>query len=271
MNRAALSAESTKRTPPFCRGWLATIADRAPVDPRVADDELLRPAGVHLAERVGVGERLDQVLDVEGGLLVAGDDLRDAALGGGLGRRRRRRLLAPAARHVGEVALREVDRVLVGLHQEVAAARDAGVHLRPAHLLEGHLLADHHLGHPRRAEVHRGVALAHDHDVAEGRDVGAAGGGGPEEQADLRHPPREDDLVVEDPPGPAAAGEHLHLVGDPRAGGVDEVDHRHLELQRPLLDPEDLLDRLRPPGTRLHRRVVRHQRRPGGRRSAPGR
>ena len=25
-------------------------------------------------------------------------------------------------------------------------------------------------------EVHRGVAVAHDHDVAEGRDVGAAGG-----------------------------------------------------------------------------------------------
>ena len=28
-------------------------------------------------------------------------------------------------------------------------------------------------------------------------------------------------------PGAAAAGEHLHLLGDARAGGVDEVDHRH--------------------------------------------
>ena len=144
--------------------------------------------------------------------------------------------------------------------QEVAAAGDAGVHLRPAHLLERDLLADHHLGHPRRAEVHRGVALAHDHDVAEGRDVGAAGGRGPEQQADLRHPAGEPHLVVEDPPGAAAAREHLHLVGDPRAGRVDQVDHRHLELQRPLLDPEDLLDRLRPPRARLHGRVVGHQR-----------
>ena len=29
-------------------------------------------------------------------------------------------------------------------------------------------------------------------------------------------------------PGSPPAGEHLHLLGDPRAGGVHEVDHRHL-------------------------------------------
>jgi len=38
------------------------------------------------------------------------------------------------------------------------------------------VLADHHLGHPRRAQVHGGVAVAHDDHVAEGGDVGAAGG-----------------------------------------------------------------------------------------------
>ena len=121
------------------------------------------------------------------------------------------------------------------------------------------VLADHHLRHPRRAQVHRGVALAHDHDVAEGRDVGAAGGARAEQQADLRHLAGEPHLVVEDPPGAAAAGEHLHLVGDPRPGRVDQVDHRHLQAQRPFLDAEDLLDRLRPPGAGLDGRVVGHQ------------
>ena len=51
-------------------------------------------------------------------------------------------------------------------------------------------------------------------------------------------------------PGAAAAGEHLHLLGDPRAGGVDEVDHRHPQAQRALLDADDLLDRLRAPRAR---------------------
>ena len=134
------------------------------------------------------------------------------------------------------------------------------MHPRAAHLLEGDLLADHHLGHARRAEVHRRVALAHDHDVAERRDVGAAGSARPEQHADLRHDARELDLVVEDPPRAAAAGEHLHLLGDPRARRVHEVDHRDLERQRAFLDAQDLLDRLRPPRAGLDRGVVRHQR-----------
>ena len=65
-------------------------------------------------------------------------------------------------------------------------------------------------------------------------------------------------LGVEDLPGAAAAGEHLHLVGDPRAGAVDEVDHRDPQRQRALLDADDLLDGLGPPRAGLHRRVVGH-------------
>ena len=67
---------------------------------------------------------------------------------------------------------------------------------------------------------------------------------------------------MEDPAGAAPPREHLDLVGDPRPGRVDEVDHRHLQAQGPLLNPEDLLDRLRAPGPGLDRRVVRHQRDP---------
>ena len=109
-------------------------------------------------------------------------------------------------------------------------------------------------------EVHRGVALAHDHDVAERRDVGAAGGGRAEQHAHLRHAARQAHLVVEDAARAAAAGEHLHLVGDARAGRVDEVDHRHVVAQRLLLDAQDLLDGLGAPGAGLHGRVVGHQR-----------
>ena len=108
--------------------------------------------------------------------------------------------------------------------QVVAAARHRRVHAGAAHLLEGHLLADDLLGHPRRAQVHRRVALDHDHDVAEGRDVGAAGSRRAEQAADLRHPAGELHLVVEDPARAPAAREELHLVGDAGAGGVDQVD-----------------------------------------------
>ena len=177
----------------------------------------------------------------------------------GLARRDRGGLLAKARRHVGEVVLGDADRLGVGLGEEVPAARDAGVHPRSAHLLERDLLADHHLRHSRRAEVHRRVAVAHHDDVAEGRDVGAAGRRRPEEHADLRDATRHPDLVVEDPPGAAAAGKHLHLVGDPGAGRVDEVDHRQLQAQGPLLDADDLLDRLRAPRPGLDGRIVRHQ------------
>ena len=194
-------------------------------------------------------------------VLVLGDQLADRRRAGRRrgGRPGRRRVL-PVRREVAEVAPRELDPLLVGLHEEVPAAGDAGVHPRAAHLLERDVLADHHLGHPRRAEVHRRVAVAHDHDVAERRDVGAAGRARAEQDADLRHRARELDLVEEDPAGVAAAGEHLHLLGDPRAGRVDEIDHRHAVGERGLLDPEDLLDRLRPPRAGLHRGVVGHER-----------
>ena len=144
----------------------------------------------------------------------------------------------------------------------MAAARHGGVHAGAAHLLERHLLADHHLRHARRAEVHRRVALAHDHDVAEGGDVGAARRRRAEEHAHLRHHARQLHLVVEDPARAAAAGEHLDLVGDARAGRVDQVDHRDPVLERLLLDAEDLLDRLGAPRAGLDGRVVRHQRDP---------
>ena len=142
----------------------------------------------------------------------------------------------------------------------MCAARDARVHARAAHLLQAHPLTDHHLGHARRAQIHRSVALAHDHHVAECRYVGAAGSAGPEQHAHLRNHARQAHLVVEDSARAAAAREHLHLLGYARARRVDQVHQWCAQGQRSLLHAQDLLHRLRPPRAGLDRGIVGHQR-----------
>ena len=127
-----------------------------------------------------------------------------------------RRLLAGSLRHVTEIGLRELDRPLVVVHQRIPKAAVGGMHPSAAQLLERHFLADHDLDHARRAEVHRGVAFDHDHDVAESRDVGTACRRRTEQHADLWHHARQLHLVEEDAPRMAPAGEHFDLVGDAR-------------------------------------------------------
>ena len=177
---------------------------------------------------------------------------------GGARRGGRRRARPRVLGQVGQVVARGRQAGGLVLHQKVAAARDLAVHARAAHLLERHLLADHHLGHARRAQVHRGVALDHEHDVAERRDVGAARRRRPEQQADLRDRARQPHLVAEDAPGVAAAREHVDLIGDARAGRVDQIEQRDPQPAGGLLDADDLLDRARAPRAGLHRRVVGH-------------
>ena len=134
------------------------------------------------------------------------------------------------------------------------------MHPGPAHLLKRGLLLDHHLHHPGAAQVHRGVAVHHDHVVAERGDIGAPRRRRAEQGAQLRDRARGAHLSVKDLPGAAAAGEHVHLVGDPGACRVHQVDHRNPRGVGLLDDPDDLLDGACPPGARLDRGVVRHQR-----------
>src|ERR1035437_4302710 len=96
--------------------------------------------------------------------------------------------------------------------------------------------------------------------VAERGDVGATGGGWTEEDAQLRHLTGEPHLHAEDAPRMTPAGEHRDLVGDPRPGGIDQVHQGDLQPLRGLEDAHDLLDRARPPRSRLDRRVIRHHR-----------
>ena len=60
-------------------GLVRDDPDRVPVQARVADDELLRPARVDLQQRVLVDERRDQRLHVERLVLVRGDQARRSA------------------------------------------------------------------------------------------------------------------------------------------------------------------------------------------------
>ena len=170
---------------------------------------------------------------------------------------RRRKL--PVARQVGEVGTHRSDRFRLVPGQEMPHAGDRAVHPRAAHLLQRGVLADDHLDHPRAAQVHRGVAVDHRDEIAERRDIGAAGGRRPEQGAHLRDGPRRAHLGVEDLPGAAAAREHLHLIGDPGTGRVDQVDHRQAVGICPLDHANDLLDGARAPRPGLHGGVVGHQ------------
>ena len=78
--------------------------------------------------------------------------------------------------------------------------------------------------------------------------------------AELRHPAGQPHLQVEDRRRAAAAGEEAHLVGEPPARGVDEVDHRQQVAVRALQDPDLLLARQLAPRAGLDGEVVRDDR-----------
>ena len=242
-------------------GLAGDDADRPPFDAGEGGDDFGSEELLDLEERAGVDQLGDEQLHVEELVLVGGDDLLDALAGSGGGDRLGQGQFAgETLGEECEISLGGLDGFRLGLDEHVAAARDGAVHARAAQVLERDLLADDHLGHARRAQVHGGVALDHHHDVAEGGDVRAAGRARPEEQADLRHQARHLALHVEDAARAAAAGEHLDLIGDARPGAVDQVEHRTAHLLRLLLDADDLLHRAPAPGAGLDGGVVGHHR-----------
>src|SRR6266702_365187 len=132
MKRVALSAESTKSTPPFTLGWFATM-------PMGRPSMRARPVTSSPAQS----------------FFTSWKD--------------------PSSTSASMRCITSKGRFwfwgMIWSSDRVAAAGDRAVHARATHLLQRHLLADDHLGHARRAEVHGGVALHHEDDVAEGRDV----------------------------------------------------------------------------------------------------
>ena len=255
MNRAALSAESTNSVPARWAELLATTPDRLPVEAGQPDDQLPGEQRLDLEEAVAVDDAVDDGVHVERHPLVGRDGVGRELDLGRLGLVHRR-LVAPRAREVVRYAFAWSMASTSSSARLSAQPGLRDVHAGAAHLLQRRDLADDHLGHPRRAEVHRGVAVDHEHDVAERRDVGAAGRRRAEQAAHLRHLAGQADLVVEDPTGAAAAGEQLHLVGQPGAGRVDEPHDRHLLGERRLRRADHLLDGAGAPRPGLDHRVV---------------
>ena len=73
MNRAALSAESTKSTPPRWAGLLATTPTGRPSSSAEPDDELAGVQRLDLEERLGVDQAVDEVVHVVRHRLVGRD------------------------------------------------------------------------------------------------------------------------------------------------------------------------------------------------------
>jgi len=132
------------------------------------------------------------------------------------------------------------------------------VHARAAQLLQRRLLADGHLDHARAAHVERGLALHHDHDVGQRRQIGRARRRRAEENAHLGDHARELDLVVEDTPGVEPPRKDLDLLGYAPARGVHHIKEGHAQPCGLFLDPHDLLDCLLAPRACLDRVVVGH-------------
>ena len=110
------------------------------------------------------------------------------------------------------------------------------------------------------AQPHETGALHHDDDVAERRQVRAAGDARAHHRGDLRNPqlsPHER-VVVEDAAGAVLAREDAVLVGEIDARRIHQVDDRQAIAHGDLLRAQNLRDGLRPPGAGLHGGVVGH-------------
>src|SRR5215467_7085291 len=239
-------------------GLVGHDAHGAAADAREAGDDLLSEEPLDLEERACVDDAVDELVHVEPLALIVRHDLFHRPSRRGLARGHRCGTLAIGRGHEAQIALGDLDGLLVGGGEDVAAARDGAVHARAPQFLQGDLLAHRHLDHARRAHVETRFAVHHDHAVGEGGKIGGAGGRRAEEDAHLRDDSGELHLVVEDAAGVEPPWEDLDLLGDAPACRVDQVEERHLEALRALLDAHDLRHRLLAPGASLHRVVVGH-------------
>ena len=146
--------------------------------------------------------------------------------------------------------------VVVGRHV-VDHAAPARVHLGPAELLGGHVLAGRGL-HERRPAQEDRAGAAHDHRlVAHRRHVGTARRARSHHHGDLGDARgRHARLVVEDAAEMVAVGEHLGLERQIGAARVGQVDARQVVLRRHLLRAQVLLDGEREVASALDRGVV---------------
>jgi hypothetical protein len=149
--------------------------------------------------------------------------------------------------------------VQIVLGQMVGHARQARVHIAAAQVFGAHHLAGGGF-HQRRATEEDGALVAHDDGlVAHRGHVGATRRARAHHHRNLRdRRPAQIGLVVEDAAEMLAIREHLVLVGQVGAAGVDQVDAGQPVLRRDLLRAQVLLHREREVRAAFHRGVVAH-------------
>ncbi len=143
----ALVGRVDEQDPALLHGLISDHADGAAVDPGQPADQFARVELLDLEEAAGVDHAVDQVLHVEGHALIVGDEALQRDRGRWVGGPLHQRGLLAVLREVAEVTAAELDGLFLGAHQDVAATALGAMHAGAAHLLQGHFLADHHLGH----------------------------------------------------------------------------------------------------------------------------
>ena len=130
--------------------------------------------------------------------------------------------------------------------QGVGDAGDAGVQVAAAEILGRDGLAGRRLHQRRAAEKNRALLLDDDRLVGHRGDIGAARRARAHHDRDLRDAGRgHARLIVEDAAEMLAVGEHLGLMRQVGAAGIDEIDARQRVLRRDLLRAQMLLHRHR--------------------------
>ena len=164
-----------EQRPALRHGVVRHQSDDLTVHAGEADDEFGGPQRVDLEEGIGV----DQAADVPGhvkSLPLGRRDQRSQIHALRFFGRLRRRPLPPVRWQIGQVLAHADQGIGLALDQHVPHPGLCTMHPRATHLLQRGLLTGDHLHHPVAGQIHAGVALDHDHDVAEGRDVGTTGG-----------------------------------------------------------------------------------------------
>ena len=229
------------RQPAKCMGWLATTPASAG-DPAEADHDVRREGGVDLQERVFVQDGLDDPVDVVRLVRRVGDEgVEFLVVRADLVVRRdgdQRRLVEVVRRQVGQQVPGEGDAVLLVFRLVVRDTRLGRVGVRPAELLEGHVLARHGLDHVGAGDEHVAGALDHQREVGDRRGVHGPARGRPHDQADLRDHAGGAGVAEEDL---REQPERHHAFLDPRAASVVDADDRAAGLHRVVHHLDDLL------------------------------
>ena len=202
-----------------------------PVDASEAGDDVHRIAGLDLQEVLVVDQCGDHVADVVALGPLHRDDLAQSRVRlDVVVREEHRRLLGVVLRQEAQDLLRDEQRLLVGVGDEVRDAGDRLVGVCAAKFVLGDDLTGDLLDDFGPGDEHVGLAGLDD-EVGQGRAVDRATGARPGDDRDLRHDTRQLDVGEEDL---AVARQRVDALLDAGATGVIDEDERSAVHQRAL-------------------------------------